>query len=161
DYGWMVSIVYFAASRGRPGSMAGPAGQMAAKGVGMTQTNWRLFGLDYGRWLRDAWDFTKVAAGSGAIIGTPLYLLRQYGVITEKTDQAVTEAEKIHHRLHWLHLDCRARYMQKLVASRQYASNQDKALLGDAKQMNRLLNDFNFLIDVSQLYYAKVKWPDS
>jgi hypothetical protein len=104
--------------------------------------------------------FAKTAAISGVTIGSPIWLARSQGWIATRDNTSQNIVELTYHRMHWLELDCRARAIEANLNGRVYdQGTNDPLFKEDVRTVNHLVNDFDFLTDVSQLYYVEFQWP--
>lgn len=165
---WIGSLALWAwsVSRGRMSPALAEANGMTA---GALKTQLRqsgnlaqrfLRGIAIKEWAKSAAKFGTAAGVTGFGIGAVLYQLRQQGLISTRAQSATDEAELTYHRLNWLELDCRARDLQTKLDKKVYKDGlKDPEFKKDITAINHLVNDFDFMTDVSQLYYVQTDMP--
>ncbi len=161
---WAATVMLWVLRRGRPAPTPIPAVSTSASALSGGMKESRIYekltrSMRFKEWTRGTFEFTAVTAAGGLLVGTPLYYARQYGLLSTKDVASVTEVERTHHRMHWLELDCRARMLKQELQGRTYTDSKDPQFAKDVRRVNYMLNDLNFLLDVSQLYYAEIDPP--
>lgn len=162
---WAASIALWLAKKGRgpsplPRTVAMPKPN-SSQGVSELEkiysqaSRW----INLKQWLRNSAQIGALAMATGATGGSVTYIARKNGWLSKRTTDSLTELERVYHRMNWLELDCRARTLYSEVSAPGYDISKNNRTSQDARRINQLINDYNFMIDVSQLYYSEVEWP--